>query len=338
MEQSTGSVESSQDLSAESVDVSSEESQDFESQEGEGFEGEEVDSGTPEELEAQVQEAVENGASKEEIKQMIKEFELKVNGKTVKTKIDLADEEAIKRELQKAYAFNDVSQKYSQLENALKAKIEAWKRDPELAIQDLGFDPAEVAEKTLEKRIERAKMTPEQIENERIKQELQQYKEREEKIKAQLEAQEEARKDQEALSILKAEINEALSNHETLKPNQYTERRVADLMAYYSGLTDEYGNQKYPNITAEQVLPVLEREIEREFSTILENVPDAAIERFLSRKVLDRISPKPAPKKVPKKTVPSSPASVRGAASANSVQPKEEKKATFEELMSRRSW
>lgn len=333
MEMESSNVESSQDFSAESSDV---ETQEVESQEGESFE---ESSGTAEDLEAQVQEAVENGASKEEIKNMIKEFELKVNGKTVKTKIDLADEEAIKRELQKAYAFNDVSQKYSQLENALKAKIEAWKNDPELAIQDLGFDPAEFAEKTLEKRIERSKMTPEQIENERIKQELQSYKEREEKIKAQLQAQEEARKDQEALSVLKAEINEALSNHETLKPNQYTERRVADLMAYYSGLTDEYGNQKYPNVTAEQVLPVLEREIEREFSTILENVPDAAIERFLSRKVLDRIAPKPAPKKaLTKKVLPSSPSSVKNTSSVASNQPKEEKKMTFEEIMSRRNW
>src|SRR5690554_5823586 len=112
METESSNVESSQDFSAESSDV---ETQEVESQEGESFE---ENSGTAEDLEAQVQEAVENGASKEEIKNMIKEFELKVNGKTVKTKIDLADEEAIKRELQKAYAFNDVSQKYSQLENA----------------------------------------------------------------------------------------------------------------------------------------------------------------------------------------------------------------------------
>jgi hypothetical protein len=113
---------------------------------------------------------------------------------------------------------------------------------------------------------------------------------------------------------------------------------VADLMAYYSDLKDENGNLRYPNVTAEQVLPVLEREIEREFSTILENVPDKAIEKFLSRKVLDRIAPKPAPKAAPKKVIPSNPAQVQKSANASSVSKKDEKPRSFEDLMSRRSW
>lgn len=326
-----GSSEVSVDSSVDAGEVS-EESQ------GSELGGESADSGSPEDLKAKVQEAAAEGASKEEIKQMIKEFNLKVNGKDVKAKLDLNDEEAVKRELQKAYAFNDVSQENAKIKKALSDKIATWKNDPEQMLTDLGFNPLEFSERTLEKEVQRSKMSPEQVENERIKAELQSYKEREERIKSQLQAQEESRKDQEAMSVLKAEINDALSKHDTLKPNQYTERRVADLLAYYSDIKDEDGNFRYPNVTAEQVLPVLEREIEREFSTILENVPDAAIERFLSKKVMDRISPKPAPKAVPKKALPSTPTQVKNAGNASSIQKKDDKPKSFEDMMSRRSW
>jgi hypothetical protein len=334
-----------ENVSSESSEVSSGEVSSEISSEGQegseidsSIEGSEVDSGTPEDLKAKVEEAAQTGASKEEIKQMIKEFDLKVNGKSVKATLDLSDEEAVKRELQKAYAFNDVSQENAKIKKALSDKLASWKANPEQALIDLGFDPLDFSERALEKAVQKSKMTPDQIENERIKSELAEYKEREERIKAQLDAQNESRKDQEALQALKSEINSALEGHESLKPNQYTERRVADLMAYYSGLEDENGNLRYPNVTAEQVLPVLEKEIEREFSTILENVPDKAIERFLSRKVLDRIAPKPVPKPAPKKVIPSNPAQVQKSANASSVAKKDEKPRSFEDLMSRRSW
>lgn len=338
VESSAGEVSESNDSSFEGLESQEVVDEGQGNGSSEDFSGD--NSGTQEDLEAKIQEAKDNGASNAEIKKMIKEFDLVVNGKTVKSKIDLSDEAAIKRELQKAYAFTEVSQEYSQFKKALQAKVEAWKKNPELAIQELGFDPEEVATKTLEKRLERAKMTPEQIENERIKKELQEYKEREERIKQQLLAQEEARKDQEAMAALESEIEDALSKTGVLQPNQYTKRRVADLMAYYSDIKDENGNRKYPNVTAEQVIPVLEREIEKEFSTILENVPETAIERFLSKKVLERIAPKPAPKPTPKKSVPASPTAVKNAASSASVEAKKEpeKKRTFEDVMNIRKW
>lgn len=317
--------EASGDLSesGESTEVDSVETSD---------EGSQLEVGSEiEDIQEAVVEAVENGASEKEIKNMIREYKLKVNGKEVSAKLDLSDEEAVKRELQKAYAFNDVSQEYSSVKKALQERIELWKQNPEQALMDIGVDPKEWAEKVIQEEVENLKKDPKELELEKAQKRIQEYEAREAKIKEQLQAQKQAQMDQEALSTLKQEVQEAISKHEFIKPNEYTERRVVDMMAYYS--------EKFPDVTAEQVLPAVEQEIKKEFNTLLNSLPEDYLEKFFEKDNIEKLSKRltrPVAKPAPRKTAPVTPSQVK-VPTAQGIKPAETgEKMTFEEIMAKR--
>ena len=252
-----------------------------------GLEGSEAVQENLETLQDQIQEAVDNGASKQEIKELIKEFELKVNGKTVKTKINLSDEEAVKRELQKAYAFNDVSQENAQIKKALSAKIAAWKSDPSQLFADLGVDATEFAVSHLDRQIEESKKTPEQREQEekekayaKAMEELQAYKEREAKLKQMIEERRIAEEQSRLIENLSQEIDSALERSQVLAGDPEMKARLADMMAMYQ---DQYPDR---DITAEMVLPKLEAKVLAERKKALTKVNE---EELLSNLSEDQI-------------------------------------------------
>lgn len=320
---------------------SSEEISDDSSLENDGSEESSSESGQEDAIEGEVenlqdklQEAVEDGASKKEIQQMIKEFELKVNGKTVKHKLDLGDEEAVKRELQKAYAFNEVSQEYATVRKQLNAKIAEWKNDPAQALRDLGVDDLEFSEKRINREVEDLRKDPQQKALEEAQRRIQEFeaKERAKEEREQQDASEKA--DQEAYSALKQEIQDALSDHPYIKPTELTERRVADMMAHYS--------VKFPDITAAQVIPMVENEMKAEFNDLLEALPEEYIEKFLGKNAIEKLAkkftkPAPSAKKVAPKVVPTTMSQLKvptaqGAKQGDAAQSRP--KRTFEEIMS----
>lgn len=269
-------------------------------------------------LQEQVKEAVADGASKKEIQNLIKEFELKVNGKTVKSKIDLSDDEAVKRELQKAYAFNDVSQENAQIKKALSAKIASWKANPAQALADLGIDANDFSVNHLDKQIEESRKTPEQKAQEEKDQKLSQYEarlaeyeEKERRIQEMLQKQQQDSEQAELRNSLIAEIDGAIAKSSILTQDQDTQRRLADLMHFYS--------EKYPDreITAEMVMPQLEKQVKAETKKnssrlsedeLLESIPKEKLEKLL-KKLAEKSAPvaeKPKPS-IPSQTAANSP-------------------------------
>lgn len=325
MEESTGSEVSSE--SSESHEPSSEETST-----GESNTGSEAATEAVGDLQDKLQQAVDAGANDKQLKQMIKEFDLKVNGKSVKHTMDFSDEEAVKRELQKAYAFNDVSQEYATVRKQLNAKIAEWKNNPEQALQDLGIDPLEYAEKRINKEVEELKKDPQQKALEEAQRKLDAYAAKEKEAQERHEQSEREREDSEALSVLKQEITQALDKHPYIKPTELTERRVADMMAHYS--------HKFPNITAEQVIPHVENEMKAEFNALLEALPDDYLEKFFGKNAIDKLAKKftkSAP--VAKKPTPvtasmAKTATASGAKQGNEAQNKP--KRTFEQIMASR--
>lgn len=289
--------------------------------------------GEVEALQDKLAEAVEDGASEKEIKQMIKEFELKVNGKTIKHKLDLSDEEAVRKELQKAYAFNEVSQEYATVRKQLNAKIAEWKNDPAQALRDLGVDDLEFSEKRINREVEDLKKDPQQKAMEEKDRKIAEFEAKERAATERAEALEREKQDQEAYASLKQEIQDALSDHPYIKPTELTERRVADMMAHYSA--------KFPEITAAQVIPMVESEMKAEFNNLLEALPEEYIEKFIGKNGIEKLAkkftkPAPVAKKLPPKPpvtasqvkVPTS----QGVKDAARVENKP--KRTFEDIMS----
>lgn len=266
-----------------------------------------------EDFQNQVEEAISEGASKKEVLQMIKEFELKVNGKSVKKSIDLSNEEEVRKELQKAAAFGDLSQTHAQMVKSLQAKINAWKSNPDLLFQDLEMDPLDYAEKRIQKEVDELKKTPEEKKYEEQQRKLMEYEEKERKLQEQLEQQRIEQENQQAYEALRGEIKDAFEGHPGLKYTEKTERRVADMMARYS--------EKFPDVTASQVIPLVEKEMKEEMNEYLDSMPEEFLSKFLNQNVIDKIAKKvakPAPKAPTKKAPPVNSTQVV-APSANSV-------------------
>ena len=248
-----------------------------------------------------IQAAKDAGATKQEIKEMIEEFEIKVNGKTYKEKINLSDKDAIRTALQKARAFNEVSNEYSTVKKNLNSKVESWKKDPKAIFDDLELDRKAIMDAWVKEELEELELDPKDKALRDAQRKLQEFEEREKTLKEQQEQVARERADAEALDYLRAEINEALSQHSFLKPSEDTEREVADMMASLSA--------KNPNITAKEALPYVEREAIRRLNTYINMIPDDMVEKVLEKASIEKVGKKyskpvaqPKPKAVPTPT------------------------------------
>lgn len=242
----------------------------------------EVQAETAEEFTEEVNDAIENGASAEEVKQMIKEFELKVNGKTIKKRVDLSNEEEITRILQREHAGQLAMQRAKELEKEYKRGIEELTKDPFSVLKELGLDPDELSEKHIESKIEEMKKSPEQREREQLQRDLEDARA---KLKEQEDAAKEAKfqqlQEQEAAK-LETEIQDALDGHKTLPKSQKTVARIADAMLWAM----ENG---FEEVSVADVVPVVEEEIRQELAEFYDNMPDELLENYFSKKHMDRL-------------------------------------------------
>lgn len=243
-----------------------------------------------ESLAEQVKDAIDDGASKKEVQNLIKEFELKVNGKQIKTKIDLSDDEAIKRELQKAHAFNDVSQENATIKKALQQRIAEWKQDPVKLFEALELDPTEWSANHLDKLIEEQNKSPEQKEAEakqreyeEMRQRIAEMEAREERLRKAIQEQEEAKQQEILRNSLIEEMNSAISQSKFLENTPEVRQELADLMYRYS--------EKYPDqeITAEMVLPILEKQYRTKAEYGVKKFQDNDIISTLGKDTIERL-------------------------------------------------
>ena len=277
-------VESTETLGEEAA-VEAVEEAIVESTEGESSEG--VQAETVEELQEEVAEAIEDGATEEEVKQMVKEFELKVNGKTFNKKLDLSDEEAVKKELQMAAAGRQAMQEAAELKKMYADELDRL-RDPSKALSvlaELGLNPDELAEMHLQQRIEEMKKSPEQLEREKMQVELEEARK---KLQEQEEAAREAeiaRLNQEAAIQLDEEISSAIEAHSDLPNTPRVVKQIADTMLWAM----ENG---YDDVKAEDVLPTVKAEIKKEIAELMDQLPEEMMESFIGQKNLERMRKK----------------------------------------------
>lgn len=250
--------------------------------------GQEVQSETHEEFEQEVAEAIEDGATEEEIRSMVKKFQLKVNGKTIEREIDLSDDETVRRELQKAAAFQQTAQEAAELKKLYESEIRRLQSNPWEVLQELGLNPEELNEKYLEERIQHLKKTPEQIVKEEMEKELANARK---KLK-EIEDQEKSRQEQESLAQAEAELTQeiidALDAHKTLPPTQKTMSRIADALIYAMDFAEENGYDPR-SVTVADVIPYVEEEYRREMRELLDNAPEQMLEEYVGKQNLERL-------------------------------------------------
>ena len=268
---------------------------------------EEVTAETQEELKEEIADAIENGASEQEVQNMVKSFQLKVNGKTIEKEIDLSDEDALKRELQMAAAGRDSMQKARELEKAYEQALIDLKSDPLKFLQsELELDVDELSYNHLKALHEQSQKSPEEVEREKIQLELEQAREearilKEEKERAEYEKIYE--KEQQALN---SEIESALEVHKDLPSTQKTFQRIAETMLFAM----ENGIEE---VTVEDVIPQVKKDIEREMNEMFSEMPAEFYEKFIGKQNMEKMRQSriakaksaPNPTKVKETAVPS---------------------------------
>jgi hypothetical protein len=238
-----------------------------------------------EQLQDQIAEAKASGASKKEIQKMIEKFELKVNGKNVVKEIDLSDKEAIKRELQLAHAGRQTMQEMAELKKIYSQEIERLRSDPFSVLQELGIDPDELSYSHLERKVQEAQKSPEEQERDRLQKELEQLRgkakqEEERRIQA-----EQSRLQEQAAQQLDDEIDTALDEYKHLPRSPRVVKHIASVMMWAL-------DNGMPDVTVKDVLPTVEKELKREISDIIENLPEEFIEEFIGQRGMDRLRKK----------------------------------------------
>jgi len=266
-----------------------EQSMDDESQEVESSENSEesveVQAETTDELKEEIEEAIEDGADESVVKEMIREFQLKVNGKNVTKTIDLSDEDAVRRELQLAAAARPAMQESAELRKLYEQEIQRLKSDPWAVLKELDIDPDELAEDRIRQRVEELKKSPEQVDKERIQRELNEARAELNKQKEQAENAKFEQLQMEAATELEGEISKALDGHSTLPQSPKTVSRIADAMLWAM----ENG---FEDVSAGDVIPTVEAEIKQEFNQLMDALGEDAIESFVGKRNMDKMRKK----------------------------------------------
>lgn len=244
-----------------------------------------VKSETVEELKEEVEQAIEEGASEEEVKSMIEEFELKVNGKTKKVKVDLNDKEDLKKRLQLAEAGRGAMQEAAELKKLYQQEIGRLKENPWEVLKELELDPDQLAEERIRQKIEEMEKSPEQREKEIMQKELEDARRELERQKQEAEQVKFQQMLNEQHTKIEQDIETALSKHETLPKSRKTVARIADAMLWAI-------DNGFPDATVDDVIPTVEAEIKRELEQFFSEMPEESLESYFGKKNLDRLRKK----------------------------------------------
>lgn len=222
-----------------------------------------------------------------------KAWKLKVAGKDVEV-----DETELLKRAQMGYSADEKWQEAAKMRKQLENFVGLLQQDPEAALEKMGFNVDELAEKRIQRRIEEMKKSPEQLEKERIEKELQDLKSEREREKEEA-RQREIKQLQDKYAVeLENEINGALDSNELgLPKSPYIVKRMADVMIYAI-------QNKVPNFTAKQALEIVQKEVLDELNQMYAVAPDEVFEKLVGKDRLNKYR-RSKIKKAPKTATPS---------------------------------
>jgi len=223
--------------------------------------------------------------SQAEAQKLIKKYQLKVKGQTIEKEIDLSDDDFIKNQLQLAEMSKMSMQESAELKKAYARELERWKQDPWAIMQELGLDPDDLSERRIQSRIDEMKKTPEQLASEKYQRDLEEAHKRVKQLEEEKQLAERSQLEQQALVGLESEIDQALSGHKTLPNSKEVRKNIADAMLWAI-------NNGFPDATASDVVPLVEKEMMERLNSLYDDLPDEALDKFISKKTQDRMRKK----------------------------------------------
>jgi hypothetical protein len=245
----------------------------------------EVQAETEQELESEIQEALEEGASEEEVKNMIRQFTLKVDGKEIVKELDLNDEEAVKRELQLSYKGRQSMQELQELKNTYASELQRLMDNPFEVLKELNgeFDPLEYSAEYIDKLAKEQEMTPEQKADAERQRDYEEIKAERDRLKADAEEKvNEASRVQMAEEI-QSDIMTALEADNELVADRETVALIANEL-YWAA------EKKMFDITAKDVIPTVKAQLKQNFQKMSTRFKSPEIMKdYMGKELLDKL-------------------------------------------------
>jgi hypothetical protein len=224
----------------------------------------------------------ELAANPEKVQELIRELELKVNGKVIKEKVNLNDTARIQKAFQmekaaqEAMAKSASSQKQiAQMEAEMDQFLQMLKNDPMKILSNpaLGLKLEDMADKILAQKIEEASKSPEQIELEKARAQLAEY---EKKIHEEKQARETAQRQKleaDAEAHIQSEIIAAIDEG-SLPKSPYIINKMAQLasIAFENGV----------DVSMKDLAPIVKNMYKRDMKEMMGNMKDDEIEELVS--------------------------------------------------------
>lgn len=251
-------------------------------------------------------------SAKEEVKNTIKKFNLKVDGKDLEKEIDMANETELIKILQmaemsqkRAQETADLRKKDAHRENQMNAFMESLQKDPEMIMRQMGIDPAKFAEDLLNREVEKMQLSPEERRVQELEAELNTIKAQKEEERVKLEEQKaNALRDQYAADF-ERDIISALDEGQ-LPNSPHIINKMVDMMSV--------AIQNKIDVSFADLIPMIKEERSSDIKSQIQGMSADDLIQLLSGQVLNDIIVKKTP--VKKKVVPPTAASIKDTGSS----------------------
>jgi len=219
------------------------------------------------------------------IEKKLKKLKLKVDGEEYDEEFDPNDDEYLTRQLQLAKVSQKRMGEYASLEKELIDFMQELKSNPRKALSKdfIGLDLKKLATEIIDEEIERSQKSPEQLEKEKLEDELRSIKEEREREKQEAQASElERRREQEAerYDIL---MEKALTQSD-LPKTPYTVKKLAELMLI--------GLENGIDLTPNELIPLVKEEMQSDLKQMFSAMPEDVIEQIVGKDVFNRVRKK----------------------------------------------
>lgn len=222
----------------------------------------------------------------EQLQELIREMELKVNGKVIKEKVNLNDHARVQKAFQMEKAANDAFQKAANSQKEIEKMnqemdqfLQMLKNDPMKILSNpaLGLKLEDMADKILAQKIEEASKSPETLELEKARAKLEEYEKRINEEKTARETAERQKLEADAEAHIQGEIMEAIDAG-TLPKSPYIINKMAQLasIAFDNGV----------DISMKDLAPIVKKMYQRDMKEMMGGMKDDEIEELVSQ---DRI-------------------------------------------------
>jgi hypothetical protein len=256
------------------------------------------------------QQDVQSEKPEEMTEEQWEEFNLKVNGKEIKEKINLRDRDRIAKALQMEKAAQQAFQERSltakqlqEIQQDVKEFLEQFTSNPLSVIMSPEFNLSQeqkrsLAEAILREDLENSQKSPEQLALEETKRKYEELLEEKAAIEEQRREEERARLEQEAAVELENEIVQAIEIGQ-LPRSTYITKKLADLayIAYSNGI----------DLPIAELIPFVKQQYKKDISEMLGILSDDEVEMLVSKERIRQIRNKQIQAVKPKEGSPKSP-------------------------------